>query len=190
MSCSTLKRFLSTIENSFLVCWSFSFVVSKRIFLCSPILAFLNFRSCIDHIFVLRQILEQANEWHSTTYALFIDFEKAFDSVNRDALWKILRWHGLPHKIVNVIRALYEGFQCKVICGEHTSSSFRVQTGVKQGCVLSPTLFILAVDWLMNEATSDKRRGLKWTLDTVLETLTLRTTFVYYQAVTKICKIK
>ena len=47
-------------------------------------------KSCIDHIFMLRQILEQSTEWNSTTYIAFIDFEKAFDSLHRESLWRIL----------------------------------------------------------------------------------------------------
>ena len=48
-------------------------------------------KSCIDHIFVLGQILEQSHEWNSPLYIMFIDFEKAFDSPHRPSLWKILR---------------------------------------------------------------------------------------------------
>ena len=64
------------------------------------------FRSCyIDHIFVLRQILEQTQEWNTSLYVVFVDF-KAFDSLHRDLLWKILRHYGIPAKIVNIIQSL------------------------------------------------------------------------------------
>ena len=48
-------------------------------------------RSCSNHIFTLRQFLQQSKEWNASLYARFIDFEKAFDSIHRDSLWKILR---------------------------------------------------------------------------------------------------
>ena len=47
-------------------------------------------KSCIDHIFVLKQILEQSHEWNGSLYVVFVDFEKAFDSLHRYSLWKIL----------------------------------------------------------------------------------------------------
>lgn len=52
---------------------------------------FRKIRLCIDQIFVLWKILDQANEWSGTTCTAFVDFEKAFDSINRESLWKILK---------------------------------------------------------------------------------------------------
>ena len=88
-------------------------------------------KSCIDHIFVLRQILEQAAEWNSSLYVLFIDFEKAFDSLHRETLWKILRGYGFPMKIVNIIQMLYRDFHCKVICGNQLTETAKVQLNPK-----------------------------------------------------------
>ncbi len=56
-------------------------------------------------------------EWNSSLYINFIDFEKAFDSVDREALWKILRHYGIPVKLINLIRNSYEGMTCRVIHG-------------------------------------------------------------------------
>ena len=84
-------------------------------------------KSCSDHIFTLRQILEQSKEWNTTLYATFIDLEKAFDSVHRESLWKILRHYGIPSKIVNIICMLYVDFKAKVICGSQLSESFRIR---------------------------------------------------------------
>ena len=79
-------------------------------------------KSCSDHIFTLRQILEQSKEWNTTLYATFTDLEKAFDSVHRESLWRILRHYGIPSKIVNIIRMLYSDFKAKVICGPNCQS--------------------------------------------------------------------
>ena len=74
-------------------------------------------RSCGEHIFTLRHILEQCQEWKTPCYVNFIDFEKAFDSIHRESLWCILRHYGIPCKIVTIIKMLYEAFKSKVICG-------------------------------------------------------------------------
>ena len=60
-------------------------------------------RSCVDQIATLRIILEQSSEWNSPLYIHFVDFEKAFDSVDRDTIWKLLRHYGVPVKFVNII---------------------------------------------------------------------------------------
>ncbi|VDP87632.1 unnamed protein product [Schistosoma mattheei] len=71
-------------------------------------------RSCTDRIATLRIIVEQSVEWNSSEYINFIDYEKAFDSVDRRTLWKLLRH---SEKIVKIIRNSYNGLQCKVVHG-------------------------------------------------------------------------
>ena len=66
-------------------------------------------RSCVDQITTLRLIVEQSLEWNSSFYINFIDYQKAFDSVDGDMLWKIMRHYGIPEKIVNLVRSLYVG---------------------------------------------------------------------------------
>ena len=128
-------------------------------------------RSCSDHIFTLRQIFEQSQEWNAPLLANFIDFEKAFDSVHRPALWNILQHYGVPSKIVNIIKMLYSNFHAKVICGNKLTEGFDIHTGVKQGCILSPFLFCLAIDWIMKESVDKKKAGLSWTFTESLEDL-------------------
>jgi hypothetical protein len=66
-------------------------------------------RSCTDQIATLRIILEQSLEWNSSLYINFLDYEKAFDSVYRGSLWKLLRHYGVPEKLASIIRNSYEG---------------------------------------------------------------------------------
>jgi len=66
-------------------------------------------RSCVDQIATLRIIIKQSCEWNSPLFISFVDFEEAFDSVDRDTLWKLLRRYGVPVNIVNIIRSSYEG---------------------------------------------------------------------------------
>ena len=128
-------------------------------------------RSCADQIATLRIIIEQSIEWNSPLLVNFVDYEKAFDSVDRRMLWKIMRHYGIPQKLVTLIEKMYEGTSCRVIHDGELSESFEIKTGVRQGCMLSPFLFILAVDWLLREATSGRRDGIQWTLWTQLDDL-------------------
>ena len=80
-------------------------------------------RSCNDHIATLRIIAEQSLEWNTLLYITFIDFEKAFDSVNHRTLWKILRHYGIPEKFIAIIKQSYYNSQSRVIHnGERTPS--------------------------------------------------------------------
>ena len=127
-------------------------------------------KSCTDQIATLRIIIEQSLEWNSPLYLNFIDFEKAFDSLDRNVIWKLLNHYGVPDKIVKIIKCMYTNFSCKVIHRGKLSPEFPVETGVKQGCLLSPLIFILAINWIMSN-TVGKRNGLQWTLTTQLHDL-------------------
>ena len=96
-------------------------------------------RGCADQIFTLRQIVEKCNEWSATVYANFTDFTKAFDCVNHPTLWRILGHYGIPDKLVSITKMLYSDYSARVICGNNLTEEFAIRTGVKQGCVLSPT---------------------------------------------------
>ena len=128
-------------------------------------------RSCTDQIATLRVIVEQSIEWQSPLYACFIDFEKAFDSVDRQAIWDILLHYGVPPKFVDIIRRLYEGFSCQVIHGGRLSDNFEISSGVRQGCLLSPLLFLVVLDWVTRTAYASSGKGIQWTLMTKLEDL-------------------
>ena len=81
---------------------------------------------------------------------LFLDFAKAFDSVSRDFLFMLLEWIGIPHQYVTIIRALYHDvFSYPALHGK-TKCIIRMRDGLKQGCPLSPLLFILAIDPLIS----------------------------------------
>lgn len=100
-------------------------------------------RSTTDMIFTLRQLQEKAIEQHQPLYVVFVDFSKAFDSVDRDTLWKVLKMYGCPQKLVNIIKEFHNGMKGQVLIGGEPSEAFEVHHGVKQGCVLAPTLFSL-----------------------------------------------
>ena len=101
-------------------------------------------RSCADQIASLRIIIEQSLEWNTPFYINFIDYEKAHDSVDGQSLWKLLRHYGVPVKIVSLIQCIYQDMGCRVVHTGQTSEKFQVKTGVRQGCLLSPFLFLLS----------------------------------------------
>ena len=128
-------------------------------------------RGCMDQIFALRNIIEQCIEWNVPLFINFIDFKKAFDSIHRETLWRILHSYGIPHKIVSIVMEFYEHFECSIMLGNTTSEWFKVKSGVRQGCILSPILFLTVIDWSMRQTTADKHRGIQWTLFSQLEDL-------------------
>ena len=104
-------------------------------------------RGCADHLFSVRTLMEKAREFHRPLYICFIDLRKAYDSINREALWSILQssYH-LPAKLISIIRAVHDGSRAAVRAYGRVSESFDVTCGVRQGCVLAPTLFNLYFD--------------------------------------------
>ena len=74
-------------------------------------------RSCTDQIATLRIIVEQSLEWNSSLYVNFVGYEKAFDSVDRETLWKLLRHYRVPNKLVQVMKNSYAGMICRVVHG-------------------------------------------------------------------------
>ena len=128
-------------------------------------------RSCADQIASLRIIIEQSLEWNSPLYINFIDFEKAFDSVDRHTLWRLMKHYGIPEKIISIVQSIYQGMFCRVVHSGQISESFEVKTGVRQGCLLSPFLFPLVIDWIMKTVTSNRNNGIQWTLLTQLDDL-------------------
>nr|KAG5689440.1 hypothetical protein BaRGS_012262 [Batillaria attramentaria] len=103
-------------------------------------------------------IVEQSLEWNSPLYLNFIDYEKAFDSVDREALWKLLRHYGVPGKIISLIQCTYQDMSCRISHAGQLSESFEVKTGVRQGCLLSPFLFLLVIDWIMKTTTAGREK--------------------------------
>ncbi|VDO74712.1 unnamed protein product [Schistosoma curassoni] len=123
---------------------------------------FIRFCKHFDEIAALQIIVKQSIEWNSSLYINFIDYEKAFDSVDRTTLWKLLPYYGVPQKIVNIIRNSYDGLNCEIVHGGQLTDSFEVKTGVREGCLLSPFLFLLVINWIMKTSTSEGKHGIQW----------------------------
>ncbi|KAL9979214.1 hypothetical protein ACROYT_G016844 [Oculina patagonica] len=133
--------------------------------------AFRSRRSTTEHIFVLRNVIEQSLEWNASLYTCFVDYEKAFDSVHRETLWRIMQSNGIPSKFIRMVKLFYSNTKCAVIDGAGKSDWFTVKAGVKQGCVMSGFLFLLVIDWIMCRTTAQGNTGIRWKMMRQLEDL-------------------
>ena len=91
-------------------------------------------RSTIDRILALPVLTERRREFRQGLLAACVDLCKAFDSVNRDALWRILGLRGVPPKLINLMSELYCGTESAVRCGDNISNLFLVVNGVRLVC--------------------------------------------------------
>ena len=103
--------------------------------------------------------MEKAREHHQPIYACFIDLKKAYDSVHRESLWRILQHsYCLPPKLLFIMRALHENSTAAVRAYGKLSDKFCVTSGVRQGCVLAPTLFKFYFDVAIRMALEEHRQ--------------------------------
>ena len=83
-------------------------------------------------------IMEKARAFQKNIYFCFIDYAKAFDCVDQNKLWKILKHVGIPDHLTCLLRNLYAGQEAMVRTRHRTTDWFQVGKGVDQGCILSP----------------------------------------------------
>ena len=120
-------------------------------------------RSTTSHILTLRRILQGARAKNLSAVMVFIDFRKAFDSVDRDTLMKILLAYGIPKKIEDLISLLYTNTSAQVITPDGKTEFFEILAGVLQGDTLAPYLFVIVMDYCMRIAL-EKHPDLGFTL--------------------------
>ena len=93
-------------------------------------------------------IIKKAREFQRNIYFCFIDYAKAFDCVDHNKLWKILKEMGIPDHLTCLLRNLYAGQEATVSTGHGTTDLFQIGKGVHRGCILSPCLFNLYAQML------------------------------------------
>nr|VZH97019.1 unnamed protein product [Spirometra erinaceieuropaei] len=118
-------------------------------------------RGTTDMIFVARQLQEKCQEMRTHLYSTFVDLTIAFDTVNREGLWKIMQQFGCPERFIQMVRQLHDGMMARVTDNGAVSESFAVTNGVKQRCVLAPTLFSLMFSAMLMDAYRDQRPGIR-----------------------------
>ena len=102
-----------------------------------------------DQIANICQIIEKAREFQKNIYFCFIDYAKAFDCVDHNKLWKILKEMGIPDHLTCLLRNLYAGQESMVKTGHETTDWFQIGEGVRQGYILSSCLFNLYTENIM-----------------------------------------
>ena len=127
--------------------------------LCESQCGFRCGRGCADQLFSLRMLMEKAREYHQPIYACFNDLKKAYDSVHRESLWRILQHsYCLPPKLLSIMRALHEDSTAAVRAYGKLSDKFCVTSGIRQGCVLASTLFNFYFDVAIRMALEEHRQ--------------------------------
>ena len=106
--------------------------------------------------------MEKEKEFQKNIYLCFIDYAKAFDCVDHNKLWKILKEMGIPDHLTCLLRNLYAGQEATVRPGHGTTDWFQIVKGVRQGCILSPCLFDLYAEYIMrNTGLEETQDGIK-----------------------------
>ena len=119
-------------------------------------------RGTIDQIANICWIIKKAREFQKSIYFCFVDYAKAFDSVDHNKLWKILKEMGVPDHLNCLLRNLYAGQEATVRTGHGTTNWFQIGKGVRQGCIFSPCLFNLHAEYIirntgLEEAQAESR---------------------------------
>ena len=123
-------------------------------------------RGTTDMIFAARQLQEKCQEQNMDLYSTYVDLTKAFDTVSRNGLWKIMFKFGCPAKFISIVRQLHDGMMARVQDNGEASEAFPVTNGVKQGCVLAPTLFSIMFSAMLSDAFRDSNLGIGLTYRT------------------------
>ena len=133
--------------------------------------AFRKGRGIRDQIANIRWIMGKARQFQKNIYFCFIDYAKAFDCVDQNKLWKILKEMGILDHLTCLLRNLYAGQEATVRTGHGTTDWFQIGKGVCQGCILSPWLFNLYAEYIMRNAVLEEAQaGIKIALRNINNT--------------------
>ena len=115
-------------------------------------------RGTRDQIANICWIMEKGREFQKNIYFCFIDYAKAFDCVDHNKLWKILKEIGIPDYLYCLLRNLYASQEATVRIRHGTTDWFQIGKRVRQGCILSPCLFNLYAEYIMRNAGLEKHK--------------------------------
>ena len=109
-------------------------------------------RSTLPQILALRRIIEELKVSQQSAAIIFVDFSKAFDSVNRSAMLHILKLYGIPNQIIEAVRIMYDNQTTFVLTPDGPTDFFTTTSGILQGDTLAPYLFIIVVDYILRQS--------------------------------------
>ena len=119
-------------------------------------------RGTRDQIANIHWIMEKTREFQKNIYFCFTEYARAFDSVDHNKLWKILKERVIPDHLTCLLRNLYAGQKATVRIGHGTTDWFQIGKQVHQGCILSPCLFNFYAEYIMrNAALEETQAGIK-----------------------------
>ena len=121
-------------------------------------------RNTISQIMALRRIIEEAKEHNLPAILTFIDFKKAFDTIHRGKMLKILKAYGIPPRLLGAIHSMYKDTFAKVLTPDGETDWFRLLAGVLQGDTLAPFLFIIVLDYTLCKAIEGRETELGFTI--------------------------
>ena len=116
-------------------------------------------RGTRDQIANVRRIIKKAKEFQKNIYFCYIDYAKAFDCMDHNKLWKILQEMGIPDHLTCLLRNLYAGQEATGRTGHGTTDWFQVGKRVHQECILSPCLFNIYAEYVMQNAGLDEAQA-------------------------------
>ncbi|RXN37862.1 endonuclease-reverse transcriptase [Labeo rohita] len=109
-------------------------------------------RSCTEQVHIICRLIESADDKNLSLYITFVDFKKAFDSIDRRKMFEILHHYGIPDKLVRAIKTIYNNSKSAVLVEGGLTEEFEITTGVLQGDTLAPFLFIIVIDYVLKNA--------------------------------------
>ena len=124
--------------------------------------------STMDNVFALYAIVQRyLTKKSGKVYVCFVDFKKAFDTINRSMLWNVLRKAGVGGKMLKSLQSMYKIVKSCVRCPKSLTDFFDCPRGVRQGCVLSPTLFSFFINELALDVAKNGLYGVQLTPDII-----------------------
>ena len=119
-------------------------------------------RGIRDQVASICWIIDKARDFQKNIYFCFVDYAKAFDCVDHNKLWKILKEMGIPDNFTCLLRNLYAGQEATVRTRHETTDWFQIGKAVHQGCIFSPCLFNLYAEYIMrNAGLEEAQAGIK-----------------------------
>ena len=148
----------------------FTSIINKRLIFWSEAMNKINeaqggFRqgyTRVDNMFVLQSVIQRyLNTYNGKIYTMFVDFSKAFDSVQRQRLWALCHTNGISNKMTKLLSSIYDNVKACVRSNNILSETFDVNIGVRQGCVLSPFLFSFFINELATQIIDNCSNGIQ-----------------------------
>ena len=121
-------------------------------------------RTTVAQILALRRIIEGVKANNLKATMTFIDFKKAFDTIHRGKMLRILKAYGIPPNLLRAIEKMYSNTKAKIVTPDGETEMFEITAGVLQGDTLAPFLFIIVLDYALRKAISGKDEELGFTI--------------------------